>query len=90
VDARALTEQQRYRLSVTVADHRDYYKRLRARMDAVGWDQACPAYLAAVAAQDAAQAVLVALWDTRPPVATLWGPRKSDAHRAAPVKPPGS
>ena len=88
MDARGLTEMQRYRLGVAAADRRDWYRRLRERMDAVGWDPRCPAYQATVAAHDAAQALLVALWDTRAPVATLWGPRKSDAHRVPAAQPP--
>ena len=53
-------------------------------MDAVGWDRACPAYLAAVAAQDAAQAMLSAVWAARPPLSKVIGPRKSEAARANP------
>ena len=72
---------QRFRLGTAAADHRDWYKRVLARMDAAGWDKRCPCYVATLAAREAAQGVCDALWETRPPVATLWGPRKSDAAR---------
>ena len=94
MDAHGLTDPQRHQLVMGLAERRDWFKRLRERMDAVGWDRACPAYLAAVAAQDAMQALLTALWDARPPLATIIGPRKAEAARANPpatvVVPPKS
>ena len=87
MDAHGLTDPQRHQLILALAERRDWFKRLRERMDAVVWDRTCPAYLATVAAQESTQAVLAAVWAARPPLSKVIGPRKSEAARA---NPPGT
>jgi hypothetical protein len=68
-----LTSKQRHRLLLTTAARRDYFARLRRRMDNIGWDHADDTYRLTVAAYEAAQAVVAAVHTSRPvepPMAT--------------------
>ena len=51
VDARDLTSTQLEALLARVGHDLDYYRRLRARMEAAGWSRDCPAYMAAAGAE---------------------------------------
>ena len=56
-----LTTDQLNKLLIAIADRRDFFARLKERMDAVGWDQTDLTYLAVVAARDAAHAIAMSM-----------------------------
>lgn len=69
MDALDLTNDQRHELVGRAADARDWYTRLLTRMEARQWRRDDPVYLAAVAAREAADALVRALYAVAYPTA---------------------
>jgi hypothetical protein len=63
MDSSQLTRDQRHKLLMAVADRRDYFGKLKERMEATGWPPDDPLFVAVRKAWDAAQELVMAVFE---------------------------